>query len=97
MLGALEIDSTKTFTLKISQGNINLLTSGNLVIPSFGSVVSENGQNLGVSIDQKATAGISTTLSGGHNHGIPDGTQFKDVNGNVYTWSVAANHSHAQN
>lgn len=54
-------------------------------------------QTLSNSLNSKAQSGVSTSLSGGHNHGIPDGTQFKDVNGVTHTFRVAANHSHAQN
>lgn len=32
--------------------------------------------------------------SGGHNHGIPSGTQFKDVSGVTWTWVPSGNHSH---
>lgn len=49
-----------------------------------------------------AKAGISTGLSGGHNHGIANGTMLATtadgmtVSGSV-TWATVANHSHAQN
>lgn len=31
---------------------------------------------------------------GGHNHGIPDGTTFKDIDGRWYTWVESGNHDH---
>ncbi|GGH46303.1 hypothetical protein Q9R46_16080 [Paenibacillus sp. RRE4] len=34
-------------------------------------------------------------LEGGHNHGWPEGTQFKDVNGFTRTWVASGRHSHA--
>lgn len=38
----------------------------------------------------------TTSVSGGaHNHGFPHGTQFKDVNGVVYTWSAYSGFTHA--
>lgn len=32
--------------------------------------------------------------TGGHNHGIPPGTVFKDINGVPRTWVASGNHSH---
>lgn len=52
--------------------------------------------SLSVKLSQKAAAGVSTGLSGSHNHGIPDGTQFKDVNGMTHTFRAAGSHSHSQ-
>ncbi|WP_419884824.1 phage tail protein [Paenibacillus sp. B-A-8] len=55
---------------------------------------------LSSALSNKADKGTSTSSvnAGGHNHGIPNGTQFKDVNGAVYTWSSYAGftHDHAQ-
>ncbi|WP_213618472.1 hypothetical protein [Paenibacillus sp. J22TS3] len=44
----------------------------------------------------KADKGASTTpVSGGaHNHGFPDGTQFKSVDGKIYTWSAYGGFTH---
>ncbi|MGG1637234.1 prophage endopeptidase tail family protein [Paenibacillus sp. NRS-1760] len=62
----------------------------------------ETNRTLQQDLNAKAISGISTGLSGGHNHGIPDGTRLAIVNsqgevtGSVF-WSVAASHSHAQN
>jgi len=82
----------------VGTGGIDLYTgSDNLRIPSFGRVVSATGQNLGVELDGKATAGISTSMSGAANGGIPIGTVFKDVNGVNHTWNGVPLHSHAQN
>ncbi|WP_405176727.1 phage tail protein [Paenibacillus sp. FSL H8-0261] len=44
----------------------------------------------------KARAGYATSSisAGAHNHGLPNGTQFKDVNGNTYTWSAYTGFTH---
>lgn len=49
-----------------------------------------------VALNTKATAGVSTGLSGGHNHGIEPGTQLMVVGGGSVTWQGAPQHSHAQ-
>ncbi|WP_339182906.1 hypothetical protein [Paenibacillus sp. FSL R5-0701] len=72
------------------------VTGGNLTLPRFTDILSSDGYNLGVELDEKAVAGISTGASGAHNHGIPDGTQFKDVNGVTWTYRVAGTHTHEQ-
>lgn len=72
--------------------------SGRIEVPYWNQVYSKgDGENLKTALNGKATSGVSTSLSGGHNHGIPAGTQFKAVDGTVYTWYPADNHSHAQN
>lgn len=43
----------------------------------------------------KASSGVSTGLSGSHNHGIPDGTVLVTPTGTV-TFFAAGQHSHAQ-
>ncbi|MMZ62812.1 hypothetical protein D1872_250330 [compost metagenome] len=45
----------------------------------------------------KVPYGTSTTSSSGgaHNHGIPNGTQFKDITGVVWTWSAYSGFSHS--
>ena len=45
---------------------------------------------------QKASAGASTGLSGGHNHGIPDGTVLRKADGGTVTFFAAGQHSHSQ-
>lgn len=54
-------------------------------------------QTLSSKLDSKAQSGVSTGLSGSHNHGIPDGTQFKDINGVTHTFRAVGSHSHSQN
>lgn len=53
-------------------------------------------QTLSSKLDSKAQSGVSTGLSGSHNHGFPDGTQFKDINGVTHTFRAAGSHSHSQ-
>lgn len=89
LMGNLLLDAIDRFEINVTNG-------GDLVLPSFTRVVSSTGQSLGLALDDKAKAGISTNPSGGHNHGIPDGTQFKSVDGAVYTWRVVGDHTHEQ-
>lgn len=55
---------------------------------------------LPIALSGKSDKGTSTTAvnAGAHNHGFPNGTQFKDVNGVTYTWSsyVGFTHDHIQ-
>lgn len=44
----------------------------------------------------KASKGAATSSAGPYNCGIPIGTQFKDVNGQVWTWQGVPAHSHTQ-
>lgn len=75
---------------------INVLNGGDLVLPSFGHILGSNGSNLGLELDRKARAGISTGGSGSHNHGIPDGTVLMVQGGGTVTYRVAGNHTHEQ-
>lgn len=47
-------------------------------------------------IDGKASKGSSTDSAGPYNCGIPIGTQFKSIDGAVYTWAGVPAHSHNQ-
>lgn len=79
-------------------------TGRRVSIPSWSQVYSEGDHqtlatalnNLATAIDNAATKGISTGLSGGHNHGIPDGTQLMKNGGGTVTWSAASSHTHEQ-
>lgn len=91
----------------IGAGLSDLTLSGNRVrFDSWSSVFSNaSSQTLQQALDAKAsvvqlagkaTAGISTGSSGGHNHGIPDGAQLMLVGGGSVTFFSAPQHSHAQ-
>ncbi|MGG3282735.1 hypothetical protein [Paenibacillus solani] len=88
LLGTMLIDA-------INQMEINVTNNGYLILPSFSRILG-NGRNLGAELEDKALAGISTNPSGSHNHGIPDFTQFKDVNGVIHTFRAAGTHTHEQ-
>lgn len=51
---------------------------------------------LASAINGKASSGMSTSLSGSHNHGIPDGTVLMRFDGSPVTYHAAPAHSHAQ-
>lgn len=88
LLGTLLLDA-------IGGMEINV-TGGQLTLPKFTSIVSSDGYNLGVELDGKAVAGISTNPSGGHNHGIPDGTVLQKADGGTVTFFAAPTHTHQQ-
>ncbi|MNP00409.1 hypothetical protein D3C76_921990 [compost metagenome] len=68
----------------------------NYVRMPFEQVLDTNkGTSLFTQLLSKASAGVSTGLSGGHNHGIPDGTVLVTPTGTV-TFFAAAQHSHNQ-
>lgn len=93
--GTLEINAIGLLDIYAS-GNMGLSPSGNLRVPPFTRVVSSNGYNLGAELDDKAVAGISTNPSGGHNHGIPDGTVLRTADGGTVTFFAAPQHTHQQ-
>lgn len=52
------------------------------------------------STDQRSLSGVTQTEgtyfgSGGHNHGIPDGTQLAKAGGGYVTWVPSGNHQHS--
>ena len=52
---------------------------------------------LQAALNRKVDKGLSTSSASGgaHNHGIPNGTQFKDITGVVWTWSAYSGFSHS--
>jgi hypothetical protein len=87
-----------------SGSNVNLTpASGRVTLPEWNRIYSRDlTQTLQQALDAKSNKGVSTSLSGGHNHGIPDGTRLAVVNGagevtGSVIYSVASNHSHSQN
>ncbi|KWX71626.1 hypothetical protein AMQ84_27275 [Paenibacillus riograndensis] len=91
-------------------GGIDLLTDNNgdikLTAGGTGQVIlnyadfskfQNNTETLQDALDSKANYGVSTSLSGSHNHGISPGTQLAVFGGGFVTWVGASDHSHAQN
>lgn len=74
---------------------LNVSSGGKIRIPSFGAIAAGN-TTLADALSGKASIGVSTAFSGGHNHGIPDGTQLRTADGGVVTFNAAPQHSHAQ-
>lgn len=76
-----------------------VLTPGSVaydVIMPFEQVLDFNtNTTLFAQLLSKASKGVSTGLSGSHNHGIPDGTVLVTPTGTV-TFFAAGQHSHAQ-
>lgn len=67
-------------------------------VPNWGTVRSDGqSETLQDALDEKATAGISTSLSGSANGGIPIGTVLMVSGGGTVTWNGIPTHSHAQN
>lgn len=87
--------------LRISAQRDIYLTPGSpafYVRVPFEQVLDTNkGTSLFSQLLSKATAGNSTGLSGGHNHGIPDGTVLRTADGGTVTFFAASQHSHSQN
>jgi len=98
LLGYLEIRSLTSLLIQATL-DVEIATGASsiLKLPPFGRVESSTGQNLGVELDSKAKAGISTGPSGGHNHAIPPGTRLLVEGGGYVTWSPVSDHTHAQN
>lgn len=73
------------------QGNLDFTRAYNV----YGLNASKI-EGLSSLLDDKVDKGDTTSsvTGGSHNHGIPNGTQFKDVNGQVHTWSSYSGFSH---
>ncbi|WP_138756537.1 prophage endopeptidase tail family protein [Paenibacillus sinopodophylli] len=100
-LAGMGILANSDFEIQASGG---IFLSGITYVQSWSNfrMLSFPSQSLQQALDAKAISGTSTSLSGGHNHGIPDGTRLAVVNSSgvitgSFIWSVAANHSHIQN
>lgn len=94
-VNALKLESGEDIELD-SGGSTGVIFSNWNRIYSSGANLGA-GQNLQEALDSKATKGVSTDDSGGHNHGIADGTVLMVQGGGTVTWSVVGNHTHSQN
>ncbi|MOA35286.1 hypothetical protein D3C78_1567270 [compost metagenome] len=74
------------------QGGIDFTTASNV----YGITMSRV-DGLQAALLNKVSYGTATsqTTGGAHNHGFPNGAQFKDVNGVVYTWSAYNGFTHS--
>jgi hypothetical protein len=104
-IGYMYLYQSGTASNIVSGGNMGLSAAGDLELNLSGiSLVPFSqledfgtGITLQAALNSKADAGISTGLSGSHNHGIPNGTVLMVDGGGTVTWSSAGSHSHAQN
>ncbi|MBW7475955.1 DUF3672 domain-containing protein [Paenibacillus oenotherae] len=82
--------------------NVFITDNQTLWVNDWSRIITNSGNleteltNIGYQIMSKASAGVSTGQSGGHNHGIPDGTVLRTADGGTVTYFSAPNHSHAQ-
>lgn len=100
------IASTGDIQLSSGLGRDIKLYGTRVRVSNWSSLFNEGAnQNLQQALDSKAstaalntkaTSGVSTGLSGGHNHGIPDGTVLRTADGGTVTFFVAPQHSHSQ-
>ncbi|MGG1643040.1 hypothetical protein ACIFQM_17615 [Paenibacillus sp. NRS-1782] len=98
LFGYMSLESYGPLAIEATNGgNIALNTSGDVTVRDFSNFRDNNsGRSLNQELAGKADANISTGGSGSHNHGIPDGAKFEAVDGTIYTWRTAGNHTHAQ-
>lgn len=81
--------------LLLSAGTVSLLAINFIEVSSWGKLKSVQ---TGLTADQTfSKKGTETGLSAVLNCGIPLGTQFKDVNGTIHTWTGVTPHTHTQN
>ena len=93
-----------TFSMTSNTANINLSTQGEIqlfapivYVSSWGATRNySTGRSLQQELESKVTKYTSTGLSGGHNHGIPDGTQLMTAGGGTITFYAADQHTHSQ-
>lgn len=81
-----------------ANGSRGIILNGTRVsVRNWGVFVNgDTNQTLQQAFNSKASAGVSTGLSGGHNHGIPDGTVLRTADGGTVTFFAASQHSHSQ-
>jgi|GEM_PF-4887497 len=100
LYGDLTMEGLNGLSLQSAAGrdvNIDVFNGGKIYVSDFDDVYDRQSNiSLGYLLGEAATAGASTTPSGGHNHGIPDGTQLRTADGGVVTFYNAPQHTHAQ-
>jgi hypothetical protein len=101
LLGYLETSAIGNYEINTSSnGNIYLNPGGSGEVqirrPDFSRFKNQS-TDLQTELDNKATSGISTGLSGSANGGIPIGTVLMVSGGGTVTWTGVPLHSHAQN
>lgn len=83
--------------MNIDGGVPGALMGGTFTFDNWSSILNSSGSvSLQTALNDKATAGVSTGLSGGHNHGIPDGTVLMVDGGGTVTFFSVGQHSHSQ-
>ena len=74
------------------QGNVDFTTASYI----YGLNTSHIS-GLQAALSDKVSFGTPTSQAtgGAHNHGFPNGAKFKDMDGNIYTWSAYSGFTHA--
>jgi len=79
-------------TVNISGTDINFIGSNRPEVN--GSIIALYSEITWANLPDKPFLPTTTYFENDHNHGIPDGTQFLDINGTVRTWVASGGHSH---
>jgi hypothetical protein len=105
LLGVLAVEGYSGITVS-SYSSTDLRSAEYVLVPKsdWSGLIKEDGLSLQDEFDTlsdelagKATVGISTSLSGSANGGIPIGTVLMVSGGGTVTWTGVPLHSHAQN
>jgi hypothetical protein len=104
LLGVLAVEGYSGLTVS-SYGSTDLRSANEVLVPKsdWSGIVKEDGLSLQDEFDElsdvlagKAISGVSTSLSGSANGGIPVGTVLMVSGGGTVTWNGIPLHSHAQ-
>lgn len=96
MDGHMLIRATEGLKLQALLGKVQFLNWDNVQSQSSGQTLQQELNNLYLLLSGRATSGASTSTSGSHNHGIPDGTRLMTADGGTVTFHQSGAHSHTQ-
>jgi type V secretory pathway adhesin AidA len=97
LLGFEIFNNSSTNPMVIDGGTMGTRMGNIFTFDDWSSIINfDSTTTLQMELDAKAASGDSTSLSGGHNHGIPDVTVLMVDGGGTVTFVAVGNHSHTQ-
>lgn len=92
-----DINISSNYAIELFSSIVKIISWSSLVNNSTGRSLQQELSSLQSSFNGKATRGMSTSMSGAANCGIPIGTRLATAGGGYVTWTGVPDHSHIQN